>query len=219
MEINFLMDWIEQQCDRELWHFSILITRNAPDSIWGFEEGRRRKWERRGTISPRSPVERNPQTHKHTDDFKPLPSAWNGGETLTLAYLHTFSMINQVLFKSGSFNQHLLFQARGTAGITRTLLSLTKDKYQQIIFLCQRTSKKTQTETRSSDLPPFQPYFCAPLYYQTNRSQARHLINAMFVFRNGVSKSMKWKTDSNCAKWNLAILIYVCKLYPLQLKL
>jgi len=32
MEITFLLDRIEQQCDRKLWHFSILITRNTPDS-------------------------------------------------------------------------------------------------------------------------------------------------------------------------------------------
>lgn len=32
MEIVFPMDWMEEQCKRKLWHFSILTTRNAPDS-------------------------------------------------------------------------------------------------------------------------------------------------------------------------------------------
>lgn len=63
METVFLRDWMEEQCKRKLCHFSTLTLAEMYLTA-RFEGRRRRKQERRGTISPRTPVQRNPQTHR-----------------------------------------------------------------------------------------------------------------------------------------------------------
>lgn len=68
-------------------YFSILITRNAPDRR--FEEGRRRRWERRATILPRSPAKRNPdtQTYRFQTPARSLKQR-KEAHTCLSAYIH-----------------------------------------------------------------------------------------------------------------------------------